>query len=223
MTCLSLSVIMPSRGEDRMRAFSFCTPTVLLNFTFFWSRWLGDFCTRKKCIPSSCTCGTSVHESDFFYFLIPPPLPKSSPFSLMWSRGIECRLLELRLPGWVRIQPWIWACGLAELGVTLGSACAGVSRAVLPFHPTPAVTGLSHTSKLPGGEIAAPITHCSGWFKSSGEPSFYFFVCLQFWKIQSSWIPAGGLIQEKCQEIKLSATCKRVKILENAPKHNPGS
>lgn len=28
-------VIMPSRGEDKMRAFSVCTLAVLLNFTFF--------------------------------------------------------------------------------------------------------------------------------------------------------------------------------------------
>lgn len=73
-------VIMPSRGKDKIRAFSFCTPAVLLNFTFFQSRWLGGFCTMRKCIPSSCTCGASVHESDFFYFLIPPPLPQILPF-----------------------------------------------------------------------------------------------------------------------------------------------
>lgn len=93
-----------------------------------------------------------------------------------------------------------------------------------PSHPTPWSCSFKSNKQIARrwavGKIAAPIGHCNGWFKSHGDPSFYFFVWLQLWKMQSSWIPAGSLIQQKCQEIKLSATCKRVKVLENALKHN---
>lgn len=209
------------RGQNK--GIFFCTPSVLLDFTFFQSRWLGGFCTMKKCIPSSCMCRASVYESDFFYFLI--PLPRSSLFGLVRSRGIECRLLELRLPGWVRIQPWVSACGLA--GPWCHQGVLGWPGLCSPFHPTPWSCSFKSNKqsarRCAVGEIAAPIGHCNGWFKSHGDPSFYFFVWLHLWKMQSSWIPAGSLIQEKCQEIKLSATCKRVKVLENAPKHNPSS
>lgn len=107
-------------------------------------------------------------------------------------------------------------------GVTVGSTCAGWPGLCSPLAPLPGVTVVSHASKLrcAVGEIAATVGHWNGWFKFPGDPSFYFLVWIQFWKIQSSWISAGSLIQEKCQEIKLSAACERVKVLENAPKQS---
>lgn len=206
MTCLSLNM-WSCLPEERTKQghFLFLHTHCFLNFTFFQSRWLRDFCTLKKCIPSSCMCGASVYSFiDFFYFLIPPPLPKSL-LAWWWAEALSAGCWS-----WGRTQPWIWACALA--GLWCHSLCR-VTRALLPFHPPPWSHSLKSYKQTAVSGIAAPIGHCSGCFKSPGDPSFYFFVWLQLWKIQGGWIPAGSLIQEKCQEIKLSATCRRVKVL----------
>lgn len=159
-------VIMSSRGQDKTRAFSFAHPLFYWILLFFQSRWLGGFCTMKRCIPSSCMCGASIHESDFFSFLIPPP-PQILPF---WPDEEQRH--------WVQAAgaeaAWLSEDPAMSLSVWFGRALVspwappvlGWPGLCSPFHPT--LWSCSFKSnkqtarRCAVGEIAAPVGHCNG-------------------------------------------------------------
>lgn len=151
MTCLSLNVssCLPEE-RTKQRHFLFFAHQL-----FYWillifrvGGWEVSALWRKS---HQVACAEQVLMNQTFYFLIPPPLPTSSPFGLMRSRGIECRLLELRLPGWGRTQPESEHVGCQGHGGTMGSAL---------LHPTPWVTGLGHANCQ---EMCRRWNCCTNW------------------------------------------------------------
>lgn len=117
MTHLSLnmwSCLLEKRTKQGHFLFA---PTLCFINIFFQSRWLGGFCSMKKCIPSSCMCRASVYESDFLNLFSPNP-------PLLSSWGAEALSAGCRS----------WGC-LAEWGSSHEPEC-GFGRAVVsPWAP----------------------------------------------------------------------------------------
>lgn len=155
-------LIMSSRGEDKMRAFSFAHPLFYWILLFFRAGgWEVSAVGANTSHQVACAERVFLNQTLFFDS---PSSPQIIPF---WPAEEQRRWVQAAgaEAAWLRIQ--LWLCALAEpLCHPVLHLCRGAQGSAPLSIPLPGITVLSHTSKLPcaPGEIAATI-----WLAMAGS------------------------------------------------------